>query len=310
MIKKILSFLNISNRCRGYGVRTIWQCPEFLFLIFGFIIIAAIFLTNNLAKHYAGPELAALLSLAVTIPLIIIAYSVIKSFEYLSLSSRIKTEFIKIMSTQLKNPLTAIKEQINIYSPKVEDAERLAFINSIKIENEKMLKTINKFLSLKEIEEGDFILNKTDFSIYDLIYDAANSARELQMNVLIKKENENPRAFADKEKIKIVLDKKNGDILEVAMLDPEDFKAIEFIKKKSDLKILPRLTDSASIKNVLKQYQKSLEVEFGEIIKKETENHLGELKKTGEKIGQEESENDLAKLAEDMPVIKIVDTLL
>src|SRR3989344_2176196 len=206
MIKKILSFLNISNRCRGYGVRTIWQCPEFLFLIFGFIIIAAIFLTNNLAKHYAGPELAALLSLAVTIPLIIIAYSVIKSFEYLSLSSRIKTEFIKIMSTQLKNPLTAIKEQINIYSPKVEDAERLAFINSIKIENEKMLKTINKFLSLKEIEEGDFILNKTDFSIYDLIYDEANSARELQMNVLIKKENENPRAFADKEKIKIVLE--------------------------------------------------------------------------------------------------------
>ena len=108
----------------------------------------------------------------------------------------------------------------------------------------------------------------------------------------------------------IVPYKKNGDILEVAMLDPEDFKAIEFIKKKSDLKILPRLTDSASIKNVLKQYQKSLEVEFGEIIKKETENHLGELKKTGEKIGQEESENDLAKLAEDMPVIKIVDTLL
>jgi len=41
------------------------------------------------------------------------------------------------------------------------------------------------------------------------------------------------------------------------MLDPEDLQTIEFIKKKSDLKILPRLTSPASIKNALKQYQKA-----------------------------------------------------
>lgn len=103
----------------------------------------------------------------------------------------------------------------------------------------------------------------------------------------------------------IVPFRKEGNNLEVAMLDPENLKAIEFIKKKSDLKILPRLTDSASIKNILKQYQKSLEAEFGEIIQKESE----ALKPIV--VEKEESDDkDLAKLAEDMPVIKIVDTLL
>ena len=53
------------------------------------------------------------------------------------------------------------------------------------------------------------------------------------------------------------------------MLDPEDLRTIEFIKKTTPLRILPRLTNSASIKNVLKQYQKTLEAEFGEIIRKE-----------------------------------------
>lgn len=104
----------------------------------------------------------------------------------------------------------------------------------------------------------------------------------------------------------IVPYKKNGENLEVAMLDPEDLKAIEFIRKKSNLKIFPRLTDSPSIKYVLKQYQKTLEAEFGEIIKKETNTHISKI----ETEKEDAKEKDLAKLAEDMPVIKIVDTLL
>ena len=45
--------------------------------------------------------------------------------------------------------------------------------------------------------------------------------------------------------------KRTGDTLEVAMLDTRDLSSIEFIKKKVGLKILPRLTDSDSIKEAL-----------------------------------------------------------
>ena len=54
----------------------------------------------------------------------------------------------------------------------------------------------------------------------------------------------------------IVAFRKKNNELEVAMLDPEDLQAIEFIKKGVGLKILPRLTDTASIKHLLLQYQK------------------------------------------------------
>ena len=108
----------------------------------------------------------------------------------------------------------------------------------------------------------------------------------------------------------IVSFRKIGNDLEVAMLDPEDLQTIEFIKKKSGLKISPCLTNQESIKFVLKQYQKSLEAEFGDIIKGDIA-EADKLTKTKEKTKKEsESGKDLKKMAEDLPIIKIVDTLL
>jgi len=103
----------------------------------------------------------------------------------------------------------------------------------------------------------------------------------------------------------IISFRKTGKDLEVAMLNPEDLITIDFIKKKADLRILPRLTTPESIQNVLKQYAKTLEAEFGDLIKKE----VGEIRtiKDEEMIAEKE---ELESLAEELPVIRIVDTLL
>ncbi|OGZ17564.1 MAG: hypothetical protein A2V72_01475 [Candidatus Nealsonbacteria bacterium RBG_13_37_56] len=103
----------------------------------------------------------------------------------------------------------------------------------------------------------------------------------------------------------IIAFRKEGNNLEVAMLDPEDLRTIEFIKKKADLKILPRLTTVESIKSALMQYQKTLEAEFGDIIKKES----GDIKQVREERIIKKGE-DLRKAAEELPIIRIVDTLL
>jgi type IV pilus assembly protein PilB len=102
----------------------------------------------------------------------------------------------------------------------------------------------------------------------------------------------------------IVAYKKKGKSLEVAMLNPEDLATIEFLKKTTSLKILPRLTTVQSIKNILRQYHESLATEFGEIIQKEA----GEIKvveKDKEKEGK-----DLEKMAQELPVVKIVNLLI
>ena len=102
----------------------------------------------------------------------------------------------------------------------------------------------------------------------------------------------------------IVAYKKSELGLEVAMLDVDDLPVIDFIKKKSELKILPRLTDVNSIRTVLVQYRKSLQVEFDNIIQKESTSLRV---KTGE---GEKSERELKEIAEDLPVVKIVDSLI
>ncbi len=101
--------------------------------------------------------------------------------------------------------------------------------------------------------------------------------------------------------------KKVAGGLEVAMLDIADITAIDFVKKKVGLKILPRLTDNESMKSALLQYQKSLKAEFGDLIQKESVS-IKAIADGGET--EDVSESDLKKLAEDMPVVRIVDTLL
>lgn len=99
----------------------------------------------------------------------------------------------------------------------------------------------------------------------------------------------------------VIAYKKTADALEVAMLYTGDLEPLNFIKKKIGLKILPRLTDTASLKSALLQYQKSLKEEFGNIIQ-------------GASLAIEDNPSldtaGLKKLADDLPVIKVVDTLL
>ncbi len=100
------------------------------------------------------------------------------------------------------------------------------------------------------------------------------------------------------KKYNIVAFEKSGTNLKVAMLNPEDLQTIDFIKKKTGLKIVPCLTSRESIQSVLRQYGRSLEAEFGDIL-------------TGDiKVESEDNDKDLEKVAAGLPVIRVVDTLL
>ena len=98
------------------------------------------------------------------------------------------------------------------------------------------------------------------------------------------------------KKYKIIVFKKTNQELKVAMLNPEDLQTIDFIRKKTGLKISPCITTEEGISNALKQYEQSLKAEFGDIIEKSS--------------AEINAGDDLKKVAQDLPVIRIVDTLL
>jgi len=113
-----------------------------------------------------------------------------------------------------------------------------------------------------------------------------------------------PEAIARAHNI-VAFNKKDNNI-EVAMLDPEDLRTIEFIRKTApSLKILARLTTPEGIKNALSQYQEAIETEFGDIMK----GGAGGIKHIKEEQGPGGKE-ELEKAAEEVSIIKVVDTLL
>lgn len=105
----------------------------------------------------------------------------------------------------------------------------------------------------------------------------------------------------------IIAYKKTNLGLEVAMLDVENLPVIDFIKKKVGLRILPRMTSQSSIKEALTQYKKSLQADFEDIIKKESVS-IKTISEDG--TVEEKTEKELKELAEDLPIVKIVDTLI
>lgn len=159
----------------------------------------------------------------------------------------------------------------------------------------------------KDMAVGDMLVSEGELSEDDLrrshayvlgipFVDLANTKPDLNTLALI------PEPIARRNNI--VAFRQEGSELEVAMLDTDDLAAIDFVKKKTQLRISPRLTDTASIKHMLRQYQKSLKDELGDIIARESE--------TLEKFGktQPENEHDLRKLAEGVPAVRVLDSLL
>ncbi|MCK4919209.1 MAG: Flp pilus assembly complex ATPase component TadA [Candidatus Pacebacteria bacterium] len=104
---------------------------------------------------------------------------------------------------------------------------------------------------------------------------------------------------------------KKGSQLRIAMLEPNDLQFIDFISKKTGLNVIPCITNKKGIKKGLKLFQKSLEAEFGEMVGGVDAIGLDDGEKIIIKKDKSEGEDvDLEKAAEDIPVIKIVDTLL
>ena len=84
--------------------------------------------------------------------------------------------------------------------------------------------------------------------------------------------------------------------LSIALANPEDFEAIEFARRQTNLSVVPFYATEKEIARALSQYKKGIKEDF----QKEIEENI---KKTS-------PDRDLAKAAEKVPIIKILDTIM
>jgi len=98
----------------------------------------------------------------------------------------------------------------------------------------------------------------------------------------------------------IIAFEKTADELRVATLEPTNLQTFEFIKRKANLKLKVFFTSPSSLDLALKQYRQSLSAELGT---------LTALPKKGGEPSKDE-EHKLEKLAEDIPIVRVVDSIL
>lgn len=91
----------------------------------------------------------------------------------------------------------------------------------------------------------------------------------------------------------VAYDKNGSDQIKILTTDPQNLQAFEFLRKKTGKELDISMTAPEELEELMKQYHKSLEAEFQDIAKKGAEGEKG-----------------LEELAEDLPVIRVVDTIL
>jgi ribosome-binding protein aMBF1 (putative translation factor) len=81
------------------------------------------------------------------------------------------------------------------------------------------------------------------------------------------------------------------------MVDPTDFEALEFVRRHTGMPVQPYYATSADVRKALGQYKRNIRDDFENII-------ASNIEKAGLK------EEDLLKTAEDIPVVKVLNTIL
>lgn len=217
MVKDIRKFISIKKQCEGMSL---WQCPQFLFAVMGIIIIFTVLVSYWLGARYVvdpndptGPYIVALIVIALALILFILAFIITQSFERLSQASRLKTEFINIVSHQLRSPITNIKWVAEfLASPDVEMSpeKKQEYFKQLKENIGLMVELVDDLLIISKIEEGLFPINKKEASLVDivnnLILGATPYAKAIGLELKFNKPESLPKTFFDSSMIKLVVE--------------------------------------------------------------------------------------------------------
>lgn len=180
-----------------------------------------------------------------------------------------------------------------------QELEKIILKSKILAETE--FKKIGEQIGGKKVNLAEYLVNK-NFISENLLYETIANYYNLPFIDLKNKIVRRDILVTIPEPIvqshQIVAFEDDEKSLKIACLDPQDLQTFEFIKKKTGRQLQIHLTTPQAIGQVLKQYHKGLKAEFKEITK------------IGDEADKVSATDNLKKLAQDLPVIRIVDTLL
>ena len=229
--RQISDQLNITAQCKRYNL-SLWQCPQFVFLVMGLVIILSSLFTYAVGNRYiSDPQIVALVVLIITLILFILATIISKSFERLAEAHRMKTEFISVVSHQLRSPLSNLKWGIEILlSGRIGNVseKQLEYFKILRENSNRMEELVSDLLIVSKIEQGVFPSKKEQVFLNDvaekLVKNSKIFAKASNVEVELKAEEKLPAVLIDSSQIKLVMEN---------LLD----NAIRYTKEKGKVRV-------------------------------------------------------------------------
>lgn len=245
--KKALEQLNLPVICRKYGL-SLWQCPQFLFLIMGQIIIVTAISAYLIGTRYiADPLVVALIVLGVSAVLFIISFSIIQGFEKLAEANRMKSEFISIVSHQLRTPLSNLRWAIELLmSGRLGEIEKrqIEYFKILKDNISRMRELIKDLLIVSRIETATLILKKESVSLEDLVREIMKEfqpfAKASNVEMKFKCQKKLPKILVDPFQIRQVIE----NLLDNAIRYTKGKGKVEILLKKRDENLYFEIKDN------------------------------------------------------------------
>ncbi len=239
-LKSILRQLDILTECKQYNA-PLWQCPSFLFVIMGLIIIGAMLATYYIGIHYMAPEMLIMVLGITTIVLLVIGHTIVTSFDRIAQANRMKSEFVSIVSHQLRTPLSSLKWSLDLIRGKrlgeVTEKQK-EYLDIINISNDRMIDLVNDLLNVTRIEEGKFAVKPETFSIESLIKEVIKElyppAKKNDIIINLYKEKNLPLIYADPSRIRMAIENLIDNAIKYSSKDHKDKLVNISIRREND----------------------------------------------------------------------------
>lgn len=245
--KKFLEQFSIVSQCKKHGL-SLWQCPQFLFIVMGLIIIISSVLTFFIGSRYIDdPIIVALIVLGITVILFVFLFLIVQGFEKLTEANKLKTEFVSIVSHQLRSPLSNLKMTLDLLmSRKIGSIkeEQVDYFKILKDNSDRMEAIVSDLLIVSRIETEKFFLKKENFSLADLVERTIKNfeiyAKSSNIEISLEFPKDLPKVFADSSKIQLVVE----NLLDNAIKYTPKKGSVKITLEKNDQKVFFKIKDS------------------------------------------------------------------
>ncbi len=171
-------------------------------------------------RYIEDPLIVALIVLFLSAVLFIIASIITNSFERLAEANRMKSEFVSIVSHQLRSPITNLEWVVEILmSGKVVPVaeKQLEYLKILKENSKRMKRLVLDLLTVSRIEQGKLPLRKERISLSDLIKKIIKEmeifAKASNVEVLFKEGKNLPQILADSSQLELAISNLLGNAI-------------------------------------------------------------------------------------------------